>query len=72
MATKTFCDGCDKELKTNDSQQAVVAIKRNGDTTAWGGSYDLCNACIEQLGRESNPNNWIRIKEAPVKRSLAL
>jgi hypothetical protein len=60
MATKYYCDGCDKELAATSVENISIAIKKNGEFSAAGGAYELCSGCSKNLVRESNPKNWVR------------
>lgn len=61
MAMKYHCDGCDKEVIENMLHRISVSVKRNGETSAAGGAYELCKSCADQLTRDSNPKNWTRV-----------
>jgi hypothetical protein len=63
MATKYYCDGCDKELPPAMIENISVSVKKNGDVSAAGGAYELCKGCAANLVRESNPRNWTRAAE---------
>jgi hypothetical protein len=68
MATKHYCDGCDKELAPAMIENIGVTIKKGGETSAAGGSYELCKGCADHLVRDSNPNNWVRcVPEMPAR-----
>lgn len=68
MASKYFCDGCDKEVAENFLHKLTVTVKRNGETSAAGGAYELCKGYADRLARDSNPNNWPRATMAmPVR-----
>ena len=60
MATKYYCDGCDKELPPATIENISVTIKKGGELSATGGAYELCKGCANQLLRDSNPRNWTR------------
>ena len=70
MATKFYCDGCDKELTPKMVQHMSVSVKKNGEFSAVGGNYELCERCAGILCRESNPNNWVRAAKE-IKRASA-
>lgn len=63
MATKYFCDGCDKEVPESTIHKLSVTVKRNGETSAAGGAYELCKGCADKLTKDSNPNNWLRVRD---------
>lgn len=60
MAIKYYCDGCDKEVFHDLIRKISVSVKRNGEVSAAGGAYELCDGCAEHLVRDSNPHNWTR------------
>lgn len=60
MATKYFCDGCDKEVPLDMVERISVSIQRNGSVTSAGGAYELCKGCADHMVRDSNPRNWTR------------
>lgn len=64
MATKYFCDGCDKEIKRfgdNGGQQMKVLLEDEGkDTTLTSGSFHLCQACARRMCECADPRRWPR------------
>lgn len=60
MATKTYCDGCDKELQAGFVYKTTVSVQITGEVKQAGGDYDLCKSCMDYLCRDSNPRNWTR------------
>lgn len=66
MATKYYCDGCDKELPPAMIENIGITVKKNEVMSAAGGAYEMCKGCADRLVRESNPKNWIRcVPEIP-------
>lgn len=60
MATKTYCDGCDKELHAGYVNRATVSVQIAGQVKQAGGDYDLCKSCMDSLCRQTNPREWTR------------
>jgi len=58
MATKIFCDGCDKD--TTAAYNTTNVCIGVAATDAVANTYDLCNRCIERLRKEANPLQWAR------------
>jgi len=65
MATKIYCDGCDKET-TADVFRVSVSIKTAGRFEQSGGDYDLCAGCAARLADQSDPTQWVRAARSKV------
>lgn len=69
MATKIYCDGCDRDI-TEGRSDARKGIRINATSQAGEGQailgqfevgpFDLCGTCIECFKRDCNPKNWAR------------
>jgi predicted nucleic acid-binding Zn-ribbon protein len=72
MATKYYCDGCDKELPPATIENISVTIKKGDDVSAAGGNYELCSGCAKHLCWDANPRNWVRCApDAPPMKSVS-
>lgn len=65
MATKYFCDGCDKELQATAVQHVDVLIVAKNSDSRTPDEYELCEHCVTYLKRESDPRKWTRCAPAP-------
>lgn len=65
MATKYYCDGCDKELQSGFVYRTSVSVQVSGQVKQAGGEYELCRSCMDQMIRETNPRQWTRCGPAP-------
>lgn len=59
MATKIFCDGCDKELKSPLDKKWNVQVA-NATTSKLSETFDLCDSCGLRLEANTNPKQWAR------------
>lgn len=62
MATKHFCDGCDKEQQLNDLNQVTVEWQRN-TAGLEDRKFDLCRYCLTQF-KSKFPDKWERVRIA--------
>lgn len=62
MATKVFCDGCDKEicLSANISKVRVIFLARPVQEDGMTPDFDLCDQCLEHFRGNCLPTQWPR------------
>ena len=63
MATKYYCDGCEREIKAEVLRRIAVSIREPGTVVEAGGEYDLCKSCADSLTNMANPLTWVRARE---------
>lgn len=65
MASKFFCDGCDKELRDYDratnSHRVLVEI---AVVSKVSGTFDLCASCAHKMVNHADPTKWPRVAKA--------
>jgi hypothetical protein len=55
MATKYFCDGCDKEFEKKENSLATVSLPFTPQTApALWKAVDLCERCLDGIHRRLN------------------
>jgi len=59
MATKTYCDGCDDEIRFVDPENRVTIIIGDDSTI-----YDLCDDCTS---RHMHPRKWERMAKPALR-----
>lgn len=68
MATKYFCDGCDRELTKfadGDGQEMRVLVEdERKQQTVVSAQLHLCVSCSNRLKREADPRCWARAPKA--------
>ena len=63
MASRIYCDGCDRELPTIHGRGRVAVAKPHAEMQS--ADYDLCEACCEIFFACFNPQLWPRTIKEP-------
>lgn len=64
MATKYFCDGCDRELPATKVMHIDVLVVVGAHQNRTPEEYELCESCASHLKDQANPKRWARCKTA--------
>ena len=63
MTTKTFCDGCDREIEIDYQVRrlAVHWVQLSGDAVRPDIPIELCDRCEAVFRNDHLPKRWARI-----------
>lgn len=65
MATKHFCDGCDKQIERPDDFRRVrvldLANVGGEDVTNNPRDFELCRVCFSEFTSNHLPSTWHRL-----------
>jgi len=60
MATKYYCDGCDREMAAGHVKHVDVVVCADHSDSKIAKEYELCETCLSHLRDRCNPKNWVR------------